>query len=219
MNILSLRQNPVQTQAKPAFRAKPKISQEKLLKGISENLMSNALKDGDTFELSTIINDPKKNKVFFATLGSLMTAAAMKITEMLCGKEENSLEKEDIIELSKTEHAPETNKNTKTEENEKLQKFIKHSGKQCANEQALLTEIVGVFERLSPDVENKNGLISIFNRFCGLNNKGVSYDNENNEISNSSISQLVLNDIKNCTNTKRLEEIISHYKVYTAEKK
>lgn len=219
MNILSLRQNPLQSQSKPSFQAKPKISQEKLIKGISENLVSSALKAGDTVELSTIINDPKKNKFFFATLGSLMTATAIKITEMLCSKEENPPEKEDIIELPEAKQAPERNKDTKTKEKEKIPKFIKHSGKQGANEKALLKEIGEVIERLNPDIEHKNELISLFNRFCGLNSNGISYDNENNKIPNISISKLVLNDIKNCTNTEHLEEIVSHYKVYTAEKK
>lgn len=222
MNIISLRQNTLQPQSKPTFQANSKIAQERLIKGISENLMSSALKTGDTFELSTIINDPKKNKVFFATLGSLMTAAAIKITELLTGdasKEET--ETGDIIELStssetendKTVTKPETISNS-----EGTTKFIKHSGKQSVTEKALESEIKTVTERLNLDRNYQNDLVELFNQFCGVNHKGISYDNKNNEVTNSSISESIVTDLQKCPDLETLDKLIAQYKLFTTEK-
>lgn len=209
MNIISLRQNSLQPQSKPSFQAKPKIAQEKLLKGISENLMSSALKAGDTFELNTIINDPKKSKVFFAALGSLMTAAAIKITEMLCSKEEATSQKENIIALS----------TVFTTKNDKTTKFKKHSGKQSATEKALESEIKNATERLNLDKHHQNDLIELFNQFCGVNHKGISYDNKNNEVTNSLISELIVTDLQKCPDLETLDKLISQYKLFSTEKK
>lgn len=173
-------------------------------------------------ELSTIINNPKKNKIFFAALGSLITATAMKITELLCGDTNKEQEKNDIpIEGSETESSA-TNiakPANQESENNHLLKLIKHSGKQKNNEKALEMEINNVIQELNPDINHKNALVSLYNKFCGLNNRGTSFDNENNEVSNVAVSELILTDIKGCSSLEELDAIFARYESYTSEKK
>lgn len=259
MKLLSLQQNSQRLQYQPHFQANPKIAQEKLLKGISENLMSNALKNGDIVELTSIINDPKKNKVFFATLGSLMVAAATKITELLTGgdKSENDLESGDVIELSKKEDNVTVAEKSIVEEktavltkdidveeslsaaslrikndiakepekpkfmihnNDAVVKISRHMGMPTAKEKALELGINDVSERLSLELENKNSLVSLYNKFCGLNYKGVSYNNLNEEISNSELSQSLTSQLGLCLDKESLLEIINKYNTYSSEK-
>ncbi len=248
MNIISLQQNPLKPQYQPHFQANPKIAQEKILKGISENLMSNALKNGDVLELSTIINDPKKNKVFFATLGSLMVAAATKITEMLTGgSKEDVSSSEDIIEGTKVKKGDEVQQkneetfvDTKVADNEiipvvsdkssvinkeeplkeeiVLIRLSRHQGMPNAKEKALEIGINDVSERLNLEVEDKNSLISLYNKFCGNNYKGISYNQSNAELSNSVISQELTGELGQCSDKKSLKEIINKYNLYSSEK-
>lgn len=226
MNILSLRQNPIQPQTRPAFRANQKIPQEKIIKGISDSLMSSVKTAGDSFELTNIINNPQKSKVFFATLGSLMTAAAVKITELLTGgtDDKSSSDSGDIIELSTTNAAKKERKTRKKQSLQdnhdvNVQKFIKHAGKAGVSEKALEFGINNISEKLNLDIEHKNSLVSLYNQFCGHNHKGISYDNKNNEIANSSIAESIAKELEQCSDINSIEELVSQYKTYTSQKK
>lgn len=238
MNIISIsRASSFEIQSRPAFGAKPKLSQEKIIKGISGDLLSNLTTKGDSFELTNILGDKKKSKVFFATLGSLITATAIKITELITGEsaeaEENKEvtlrnfnKKEGVATLNNKQAKKHTsletkeendNKNTNAIEQTELIKFIKHKGKASEKENALILSINNATNRLNLDVEHQNSLISLFNKFCGLNNKGVSYTPKNKELTNSSIAGLLSARLEQCKDLADIELVISRYNLYTNE--
>lgn len=66
MNIISLSKDRFNTPQKNlVFSANQKAIQKRMIQSLSENLLSNTMYSTDVVELSTIIKDPKKNKIFF----------------------------------------------------------------------------------------------------------------------------------------------------------
>ncbi len=242
MNIISLSKDRFNTPQKNlVFSANQKAIQKRMIQSLSENLLSNTMYSTDVVELSTIIKDPKKNKIFFATLGSMLTATAMKITELLTGGDkaeeitEEKLEKEvqERVKKNVRETDDKVNFESKSaseqtkgcisspkpmQEKVSVQKFLKHVGKAGVHEKMLEASVKNLAERLRLDVEHQNSLISLYNKFCGVNNKGVSYDKENKEFANSFVAESIVKELEGCNDIKELENIVSRYDSYSKEK-
>lgn len=141
-------------------------------------------------------------------------------------KENPILKTEEITNTKKVEQQPQETKSKKVKEEVKTEekapapvKFCRHSGEPNKIEKELEATINQAISKLNPDIEQKNKLISLYNRFAGKNYKGSSFDNKNNIIENQEIAKNLIGFIGDISKTEDINEIVDLASEYTVDKK
>ena len=212
MKILSLTSYPQTTHQlqKTTFQANPKTKVINELTDSFTKELSNAIKSGDLAnQIKTQMTNTEKKRTFFTVLASLITATAVQITDFITNEN-----KEDKTVIDKKDDEAKH-----SFEKQHLLKLINHKGRKLDFEINLLNAIDNIIQKLQLQDNDKNNLINLYNKFCGINYKSKHYSPDNELISNSEIVKSLVEDLNQASDTQSLNNIISEYNNYSLEAK
>ena len=186
-------------QTSPVFASRVKLDKD-IFEKVSEGIF-NELKDGSgkgefAEKIKTQFSDPDKRKVFFGVIASLVTSAAVQITELLT---DNHL-------LLSSNETP-------------ADKIKKHKGRQADFEINLVDTIRDKINELKLEESYSDGAYKLYNKFCGVNYKGQHYSTEGKLFVNKAIVQNLCADLAKCSDSEQFKRIVELYeKSYLSEK-
>ncbi len=176
--------------AKPVFTARAKVKPN-VVQGLAKDIFDNINSSNQTEKLGEkikiILANPTLKNIFFASIASLVTAAAAQIASLSSAAETIVHKSDEDILI-----------------NNSIERIIKHKGHPADFETNLINRIRQASDKYNLSEADIAEMIKLYNKFCGVNYKGCHYSLTNVLLSNKQIVEEYILGIDSCNDKEEL---------------